>query len=164
MELALLHPASLPLSSSKDLALPPDILRLLEGVERSLTSENSRRAYRTSLLQFFAWCSSGKGDGTFSRLSVLQYKDDLIAGGTTLESGDWKRRYAPATINQRLAAVRALAQEAADQGLLPPIEAAAIQRVRGEKVSGTRMGTWIGKDELDRVLLTVDRNRLSGKT
>lgn len=163
MELALLHPASPSLSSGKDLALPPAILRLLEGVERSLTSENSRRAYRTSLLQFFAWCSSGKGDGTFSRLSVLQYKDDLIAAGNTLESGEWKRRYAPATVNQRLAAVRALAQEAADQSLLPPVEAAAIQRVRGEKQLGSQIGNWLQKGEVDAVLNSVDRNMLRGR-
>ena len=163
MELALLHPASPPLSSGKDFALPPAILRLLEGVERSLTSENSRRAYRTSLLQFFAWCSSGKGDGTFSRLSVLQYKDDLIAAGTTLESCEWKRRYAPATVNQRLAAVRALAQEAADQGLLSQVEAAAIQRVRGEKQLGSQVGNWLQKGEVDALLNFVDRSTLRGR-
>ena len=163
MELTLLHPASHPANSGKDLDLPPAILRLLEGVERSLTSDNSRRAYRTSLLQFFAWCSSGKGDGRFSRLSVLQYKDELIGAGATLETDEWKRRYAPATVNQRLAAVRALAQEAADQGLLSSVEAAAIQRVRGEKISGVRMGTWIQKEEVDRVLLTADRSNIRGK-
>ena len=163
MELALLHPAAQAPSSGQKLDLPPAILRLLEGVERSLTSENSRRAYRTSLLQFFAWCSSGKGDGRFSRLSVLQYKDELIGAGETVESGEWKRRYATATVNQRLAAVRALAQEAADQGLLSPLETAAIQRVRGEKISGVRMGTWIQKEELDRVLLNTDRSNIRGK-
>ena len=163
MQLALLHPAFRSTSSGRELDLPPAILRLLEGVERSLTSENSRRAYRTSLLQFFAWCSSGKGDGAFSRLSVLQYKDELIGAGSALETGEWKRRYAAATVNQRLAAVRALAQEAADQGHLPPVEASAIQRVRGEKISGVRMGTWIQKEELDRILLTADRSTVRGK-
>ena len=163
MELAVLNPAPPSPISGRDPALPPAILRLLEGVERSLTSANSRRAYRTSLLQFVAWCSSERGDGAFSRLSVLRYKDDLIAAGTTLETGEWKRRYAPATVNQRLAAVRALAQEAADHRLLPSAEAAAIQRVRGEKIFGVRMGTWIQKEELDRVLLTVDRSTIRGK-
>ena len=62
-----------PLSSGHDLDLPPAIFRLLE---RSLTSENSRCAYRTCLLHFFAWCGSGKGDGTFlppQRSSIFQY-------------------------------------------------------------------------------------------
>ena len=163
MELALLHPASPPLSSGKDLAMPPAILRLLEGVERSLTSANSRRAYRTSLLQFFAWCSSGKGDGTFSRLSVLQYKDDLIAARITLESGEWKRRYAPATVNQRLAAIRAFAQEAADAGLIDHNGAAAIRRIRGEKQLGSKIGNWLQKSQVDAVLNSVDRGSVRGK-
>ena len=163
MELALLSPAPHASGSSPDLDLPPALLRLLEGVERSLTSANSRRAYRTSLLQFFAWCGSGKGDGTFSRLSVLQYKDQLIAAGKTLDTGEWKRQYSPATVNLRLAAVRALAQEAADQKMLGAVEAAAIQRIRGEKTSGIRMGMWIQKEELDRILLAPDRNTVRGR-
>ena len=66
-------------------------------------------------------------------MSVLQYKDELIWAGATVETGEWKRHYATAMVNQRLAAVRALAQEAADQDLLSLLETAAIQRVRGEK-------------------------------
>ena len=163
MELALLSSPHHTPGSSQDLDLPPALRRLLEGVERSLTSENSRRAYRTSLLQFFAWCGSGQGDGTFSRLSVLQYKDELIAAGTVLETGDWKRRYSPATVNLRLAAVRALALEAADSGLLHQSEAAAIRRVRGEKQKGTLIGNWLQKHEVDQVLTSVDTSTLRGK-
>jgi hypothetical protein len=59
-----------------------------------------------------------------------------------------------------LAAVRALAQEAADQSLLPPVEAAAIQRVRGEKQLGSQIGNWLQKGEVDAVLNSVDRNML----
>jgi hypothetical protein len=43
------------------------------------------------------------------------------------------RRLAPATINLRLAAVRRLAYEAADNGLLSPDLAASIRRVKGAK-------------------------------
>jgi integrase len=161
MELALLHPAAA--TASEDPYLPPTILRLLEGVERSLTAQNSRRAYRTSLLQFVAWCGSGKGDGSFSRLSILQYKDELIGAGTESEAGMWKRLYSPATINLRLAAVRALAQEAADAGLISQSEAAAIRRTRGEKQAGSRIGNWLQKQEVDQILTAVDRSSLRGK-
>jgi integrase len=163
MELALLHPALPSSSFSQECDLPPAVLRLLEGVERSLTSNNSRRAYRTSLLQFFAWCGSGKGDGTLSRLSVLQYKDELIGAGKTLESGEWKRRYAPATVNQRLAAVRSFAQEAADALQIDQSEAAAIRRTRGEKQSGSKIGNWLQKSEVDAMLNSIDRSSVRGK-
>ncbi len=86
MELALLIPEPRDADPVRDLELPPAILRLMEGVERSLTSDNSRRAYRTSLLQFFAWCRAN-GSGAFSRLAVLQYKDALIAATIALPSG-----------------------------------------------------------------------------
>jgi len=42
-----------------------------------------------------------------------------------------QRGYAPATINLRLAAVRRMAYEAADAGLLSPELAAGIRRVKG---------------------------------
>jgi integrase/recombinase XerD len=164
MELALiiLHPK--PSEPVGPVELPPAILHLVEGVERSLASANSRRAYRTSLLGFFSWCGS-EGPVPFSRLTVLRYKDALIA--LTRETRETplraSRRLSTATVNLRLAAVRALAQEAADQGLLDQAEAAAIRRVRGERVAGTRMGMWISKEELDRILLTADRTTIRGQ-
>ncbi len=163
MELALLHPASCAAVPGQELDLPPAILRLLEGVERGLTSANSRRAYRTSLLHFFTWCGSGKGDGAFSRLSVLQYKDELIGAGAVLGTGEWRRRYSPATVNLRLAAIRALAQEAADAGLIDPGEAAGIRRSRGEKQSGSKIGNWLQKSQVDAILNSVDRGSMRGK-
>ena len=163
MELALFHPASHFPGSWQTINPPPAIFRLLEGVERSLTAETSRRAYRTSLLQFFAWCASGKGDGRFSRLSVLQYKDDLIGSSKRQQNGEWGRKYSPATVNLRLAAVRALAQEAADAGILDQNEAAAICRIRGEKQSGSRIGNWLQKSQVDAVLKSVDRSSIRGK-
>ena len=163
MGLSLVPSTSRPLNSAQDIELPLAILRLLESVERSLTSEKSRRAYRTSLFHFFAWCSSSKGNGTFSRLSVLQYKDDLVGSRKGLESGESERQYSPATVNLRLAAIRALAQEAADAGLVDQSEAAAIRRIRGEKQSGSKIGNWLQKYEVDAVLKSVNRTSLRGK-
>ena len=51
-----------------------------------------------------------------------------------------QRRYAPATINLRLAAVRRVAYEAADAGLLSPELAAGIRRVKGVRRLGVRLG------------------------
>ena len=161
MELALLNPRPRSTDPANDLDLPPAILRLMEGVERSLVSPNSRRAYRTSLLQFLAWCREN-GTQAFSRLAVLQYKDALVGDLRETPAGP-KRRFSSATVNLRLAAVRALAQEAADAGFLDQSEAAAIGRIRGEKQTGSRIGMWIEKQELDRILLSPDRSTLRGK-
>ena len=161
MELALLNSRPRSTDPANDLDLPPAMLRLMEGVERSLTSENSRRAYRTSLLQFLAWCREN-GTQVFSRLAVLQYKDALIGELLETPAGP-RRRFSSATVNLRLAAVRALAQEAADAGLLDQSEAAAIERVRGEKQTGSRIGNWLQKHEVDQILNAVDRSTVRGK-
>lgn len=161
MELALLNPPCRATDPPSDLDLPPAILGLMEGVERSLTSDHSRRAYRTSLLRFFSWCREN-GTGAFSRLAVLQYKDALVSDLRETPDGP-KRRFSSATVNLRLAAVRALAQEAADAGLLDQSEAAAIGRVRGEKQTGSRIGNWLQKHEVDQILSAVDRSTVRGK-
>jgi site-specific recombinase XerD len=54
---------------------------------------------------------------------------------------------APSTINQRLAAVRRLAYEASDAGLLSPELAAGIRRVKGVKQLGVRLGNWLTAEQ-----------------
>src|SRR6202043_4145280 len=56
------------------------------------------------------------------------------------------------TINQQLAAVRRLAHEAADAGLLSPELAAGISRVKGVKQLGFRAGNWLSAQESSEVL------------
>jgi hypothetical protein len=66
---------------------------------------------------------------------------------------------AAATINQRLAAVRRLAYEAADSGLLSPELAAGIRRVKGVKHLGQRSGNWLN---IDPAQLLVDKSDSDG--
>jgi site-specific recombinase XerD len=73
------------------------------------------------------------------------------------------RRLAPATINGKLAAVRRLACEAADAGLLSPELAAGIRRVKGVKKLGVRLGNWLTPDEARRLLRAPDSDTLKGK-
>src|SRR5207249_288566 len=70
---------------------------------------------------------------------------------------------AAATINGRLAAVRRLAYEAADAGLLSPELAANIRRVKGPKKLGVRLGNWLTADEARRFWQTPDPETLKGK-
>ena len=56
------------------------------------------------------------------------------------------------TVNQCIAAVRRLAYEAADFGLLSPELAAGIRRVKGVKQFGARTGNWLTQDQA-RLLL-----------
>jgi site-specific recombinase XerD len=74
-----------------------------------------------------------------------------------------QRHYASTTINLRLAAVRRLAYEAADCGLLSADLAAGIRRVKGAKRLGVPVGNWLTAEQGKRLLLTTDRASLRGK-
>jgi hypothetical protein len=97
----------------------PDLDHCKTAVLNSLGSPASRRVYEYAIDQFTAWyCSEPRL--AFNRIVVVRYR-------MYLES----RHLAANTINQQLAAVRRLAHEAADAGLLSPELAAGISRVKG---------------------------------
>ena len=70
---------------------------------------------------------------------------------------------APSTINQRLAAVRRLAYEASDAGLLSPELAAGIKRVRGVKQLGVRLGNWLTAEQGRALVEAPSVQTLRGK-
>lgn len=81
--------------------------------------------------------------------SHVWHSTGLSCSGT---GSSWNRRIAPSTINVRLAAVRRLAYEAADTGLLSPDLAAGIRRVKGAKRLGVRIGNWLTIDQARALL------------
>jgi len=56
-------------------------------------------------------------------------------------------KLAPSTINIRLAVIRKLATEAADNGLLDPALAAGINKVKGVTRKGVRAGNWLSREQ-----------------
>jgi site-specific recombinase XerD len=110
------------------------------AVLNSLTSPASRRVYEYAIDQFIAWyCSEPRL--AFNRIVVVRYRMYLESRGL-----------AAATINQQLAAVRRLAHEAADAGLLSPELAAGISRAKGVKQLGFRSGNWLTAEQCQEVL------------
>jgi hypothetical protein len=69
----------------------------------------------------------------------------------------------PGTINLRLGAVRRLAYEAADCGLLSANLAARIRRVKGVKKLGIRLGNWLRAEQGNALWQAPDRRRLKGQ-
>ncbi len=118
----------------------PDLDHCKAAVLNSLGSPASRRVYEYAIDQFIAWyCSEPRL--AFNRIVVVRYR-------MYLES----RHLAANTINQQLAAVRRLAHEAADSGLLSPELAAGISRVKGVKQLGFRSGNWLSTEQSSEVL------------
>jgi len=73
------------------------------------------------------------------------------------------RQLASGTINLRLGAVRRLAYEAADSGLLSSDLASGIRRVKGVKKIGVRLGNWLTAEQSQRLWQAPDGNRLKEK-
>jgi len=66
------------------------------------------------------------------------------------------RGLGPISINVRITAVRKLAVEAADNGLLAPELAAGITRVKGAKAKGVRVGNWLSVRQAQTLLNAPD--------
>jgi hypothetical protein len=98
----------------------PDLDHAMAGVLGSLCSPESKRGYR-HINEFIGWyCSEPRL--SFNKTVVTRYRIHLE-----------DRRLAPGTINGRLAAVRRLAYEAADSGLLSPELAAGIPALKEQR-------------------------------
>jgi site-specific recombinase XerD len=96
--------------------------------------------YEYAIHQFVAWyCSEPRL--AFNHIVVVRYRMYLESRGLAAN-----------TINQQLAAVRRLAHEAADSGLLSPELAAGISRVKGVKQLGFRSRNWLSPEQSSEVL------------
>jgi site-specific recombinase XerD len=129
----------------------PDLEHSKTAVLRSLGSPDLRRGYQHAIDEFVAWyCSEPRL--AFNKTVVLRYRFHLEERG--LASG---------TINVRMAAVRRLAFEAADSGLLSPELAAGIHRVKGVRKLGSRLGNWLTAGEASALLQVPNGQTLTGK-
>ena len=112
------HPRKKRRTAAKAVLRLPDLDQAESGVLNSLTSAGAQRGYRHAIDEFVEWyCSEPR---LSFRTVVMRYRIHLEA-----------RKLAPGTINLRLGAVRRLAYEASDCGLLSADLAAGIRRVKG---------------------------------
>src|SRR5271170_2331927 len=129
----------------------PDLGIAKAAVINSLSCPDAQRGYRHAIDEFIDWyCSEPRL--SFSKTVVVRYRMHLES---------W--HLAPGTINLRLGAVRRLADEAADCGLLSADLAAGIQRVKGVKKLGVRMGNWFTSEQGNALWQAPDPQRLRGK-
>src|ERR1700757_3102348 len=129
----------------------PDLEIAKSAVLNSLSCPDAQRGYRHAIDEFVDWyCSEPRP--SFSKTVVLRYRMHLES-----------RHLAPGTINLRLGAVRRLAYEAADCGLLSADLAAGIRRVKGVKRLGVRLGNWLTAEQGHALWQAPDCQRLKGK-
>jgi integrase len=120
----------------------PDLKQSKSAVLNSLTSTNSKRSYDHAIHESIdRYCSEPRL--AFNRTVVTRYRIALE-----------QHPYAPSTTNLRLAAIRRLAYDASDCGLLSPDLAAGIRRVKGVRLLGVRVGNWLTAEEGKKLLGT----------
>src|SRR5262244_986633 len=138
-------------STTKSVLRLPDLEQTKAAVLNSLTSPDAQRGYWHAIDEFVDWyCSEPRL--AFNRIVVLRYRSHLES-----------RQLAPGTINLRLGAVRRLAYEAADCGLLSADVAAGIRRVKGVKKLGVRLGNWLTAEQGQALWQAPDGGQMKGK-
>ena len=119
---------------------------VLDGI----ASPHTRRAYAQALEEFLIWFQAAPGRA-FNKATVQSYRTELQNKGL-----------APSSINVRLAAIRRLALEAADNGLMAQDLAAGIARAQGAKRSGVRLGRWLTAEQAESLLTLPDLGTVKG--
>jgi integrase len=129
----------------------PDLEHAKAGFWIVSRAPDAKRGYSHAIDEFVDWyCSEPRL--AFNRTGVRRYRSHLES-----------RQLAPGTINLRLGAVRRLAYEAADCGLLSADSAAGIRRVKGVTKLGVRLGNWLTAEQVQSLWLAPDCQRLKGK-
>jgi integrase len=125
-------------------------LRLKSLVLDSVSSPITKRVYNLGLDEFFAWYGQEPRAG-FTKATVSAWRVALEARGLGAVS-----------INVRITAVRKLAVEAADNGLLAPELANGITRVKGVASKGVRLGNWLSLKQAQALLNAPDITTTKG--
>jgi site-specific recombinase XerD len=124
--------------------------RLKQLVLDSVSSPITKRVYNMALDEFLAWFSEAPRPG-FTKATVSAWRASLEARGLGSSS-----------IIIRMSAIRKLAAEAADNGLLAPELAAGIARVKSAKSVGIRTGNWLSARQAQMLLNAPEISTVRG--
>jgi len=119
-------------------------------VTNAVTSPHTKRAYTRALTDFMAWYQAN-GQSGLSKAAVQAHVSALRSAGVSASS-----------INQRLTAIRKLALEAADNGMIDHSVAQAIGRAEGVRSEGKRLGNWLTVEQAQTLLSLPDVATVKG--
>src|SRR5450432_1900211 len=116
----------------------------------SVSSPITKRVYNMALNEFMGWFQQAPRPG-FTKATVSGWRVSLE-----------ERKLGSSSIIIRMSAIRKLAAEAADNGLLAPELAAGISRVKSTKSTGIRVGNWLSLRQAQTLLSAPDVSTLRG--
>lgn len=113
-------------------------------------SDRSKRDYKRALTDFLTWYMQ-TGQTALDKATINAHVAALKTRGVTASS-----------INQRLAAIRKLAKEAADNELIDESTAQRIGRVENIKIQGKKLGNWLSQAQAVAMVNSPDTETLIG--
>jgi len=125
-------------------------IELIASMVLNTVSVRSQRDYGRALTDFLQWYAA-TGQTGLNKATVNAHVAHLKAQGVPASS-----------INQRLAAIRKLANEAADNRLIEESQASAIGRVDNIKVQGKKLGNWLSHTQASAMLNAPDTSTIKG--
>jgi site-specific recombinase XerD len=115
-----------------------------ELVLDGISSIHTRRSYSQALDEFLIWYASEPGR-QFNKATVQRYRAELEVKGLAASS-----------VNVRLS------MEASDNGMLDPVLAAGVERAKGAKRAGVRVGNWLTSEQCLILLAAPDVSTIKG--
>ena len=116
----------------------------------SVSSPITKRVYSMALDEFYSWFQQAPRPG-FTKATVSAWRVSLE-----------ERHLGSSSIIIRMSAIRKLAGEAADNGLLAPELAQGISRVKSVKSTGIRVGNWLSQRQAQALLSAPDISTARG--
>jgi site-specific recombinase XerC len=110
----------------------------------SVSSPITKRVYNMAMDEFLAWFQQAPRPG-FTKATVSAWRVSLE-----------ERKLGSSSIIIRMSAIRKLAAEAVDNGLLAPELAQGISRVKSVKSTGIRVGNWLSQRQAQMLLSAPD--------
>jgi site-specific recombinase XerC len=116
----------------------------------SVSSPITKRVYNMALNEFMEWFQKAPRTG-FTKATVQAWRVSLEERGLGSSS-----------IIIRMSAIRKLAAEAADNGLLAAETASGIRRIKSVKSTGIRVGNWLSQRQAQALVSAPDITTVSG--
>ena len=123
---------------------------LRTAVLNSVVSVHSKRNYAKALDELQAFCLDR--DVPVSRSLLLEFRAAML-----------ERNLSPSTINVKLSAIRSLIGEARRAGVVGAEEASEMTDIPNVRQQGTRLGSWLTREQAKELLAVPDRSTLKGK-
>jgi site-specific recombinase XerD len=124
-------------------SLPAEIEQVTRIVLDTVSSPATKRDYARELAAFYSFYKASEQQG-LNRRTVIGYRASMEEQGR-----------GPVSVNKALSAIRKLAKEAAEYGLIDRGTAASIDDIKGVQRRGRRLGNWLSLEELRTLLSAV---------